>query len=525
MPALPSPTSHRSLFERIGALARRARACFMALVEAQPLIVGISGTVTAFLVCAMSAAFLWHEREETLQHARQNSGNLVAVVASDLGHQLAIYDLLLRDVVAGVEEGDSPTLPPDVRARLGLGRLMTGEYFADAHVLDANGVVIASLFHASSAGMPLGDREYFRAHQHDLAPRTYISHPVASRLQHGEPTIVLSRRINALDGAFGGVAVIAVRQRYFNDLLATVDMQGAGRIGIAYRDGALLATNPVHGATLDAHVAANAAVRFADTSSATFEARDDEGIERAYTFLKVPASPFVVIAAPAIDDLLMHWRIRALAFGTLTLCIGTLLAAASWGLTAMIRVRLRLQAELEGLSLTDPLTQLNNRRALERKLNDAWALGRRKREPVSVLFIDIDRFRLFNEHYGHAFGDTVLAQVAATLARCCRRPSDFAARYGGEEFTLVLPGTDSRGALQVAQALRAAVQQLDIAHPGSEHGTVTVSVGSATCTPGAEDRPEDLLAAADTALYQAKAEGRNRVCVHAAEVEAALVAH
>ncbi len=167
-------------------------------------------------------------------------------------------------------------------------------------------------------------------------------------------------------------------------------------------------------------------------------------------------------------------------------------------------------AQLETLSLTDPLTGLANRRAYATALDQAWRRGCRTQSPVSLLMVDVDDFKRLNDSLGHPVGDRYLQKVGALVAAAAGRAFDTAARYGGEEFVLILPETDTTGALGVAERLRRAVEAEDLPHPSVPTGHVTVSVGVATAMPEAGERPESLVVRADRALYSAKAAGRNR---------------
>jgi len=127
------------------------------------------------------------------------------------------------------------------------------------------------------------------------------------------------------------------------------------------------------------------------------------------------------------------------------------------------------------------------------------------------VMIDIDYFKLFNDHYGHQAGDLCLQQFAHALAECLQRPTDLFARYGGEEFAAILPTTDVAGAMALAERMRSALAHLNIAHEGSPFGSVTLSAGVAAVAAAASSSAADLLAKADAALYDAKIAGRNRV--------------
>lgn len=167
-------------------------------------------------------------------------------------------------------------------------------------------------------------------------------------------------------------------------------------------------------------------------------------------------------------------------------------------------------AKLERLSYLDALTSIPNRRAFEERFQLEWRRAQRHASPITILMIDIDHFKEYNDHYGHQRGDDCLAQLAQRLRNSVSRPGDFVARYGGEEFALILPETDQEGAIAVAENLRRRVAGLRILHAASPvRDVVTVSVGVASVTPNpASPVP---VTAADRALYRAKELGRDRI--------------
>ncbi|WP_342616390.1 GGDEF domain-containing protein [Rhodoferax sp. GW822-FHT02A01] len=167
---------------------------------------------------------------------------------------------------------------------------------------------------------------------------------------------------------------------------------------------------------------------------------------------------------------------------------------------------------LATLSRHDGLTGLSNRRYLDEYLDVQITLAKRQRDVLALVLIDVDHFKLYNDRYGHPRGDECLKVVATALQKCTNRPADMVARYGGEEFAVVLPGTDLHGAIQVADSIRIAVANLNIAHAGSPTApSVSISAGVAAFARHAEMTAERLLVAADDALYSAKRRGRNRV--------------
>ena len=166
---------------------------------------------------------------------------------------------------------------------------------------------------------------------------------------------------------------------------------------------------------------------------------------------------------------------------------------------------------LEQLARLDHLTGLLNRRGFDEALPRAWSSAQRSQEALSLLMVDVDWFKQYNDRRGHPAGDTCLVILAGAMTECLRRPGDVAARYGGEEFALVLPATDSAGALQVAESLRQLVLAQSLPHPSSHFEVVSVSIGVASANPALGESPETLVARADAALFEAKKNGRNRV--------------
>ncbi len=170
-------------------------------------------------------------------------------------------------------------------------------------------------------------------------------------------------------------------------------------------------------------------------------------------------------------------------------------------------------ARLEHLSATDPLTGLANRRRLMEHLQQLWLHGLRERSPIAVLLLDVDHFKRYNDHHGHQAGDAALQRLAGLLNAAARRGTDLAARYGGEEFVLLLDHCDLAGARQRAAELQEALQNLALPHGDAPLGRLSLSIGVVSRVPARDGRPEELLSAADTALYRAKAEGRNAVAL------------
>lgn len=200
-------------------------------------------------------------------------------------------------------------------------------------------------------------------------------------------------------------------------------------------------------------------------------------------------------------------------------CAGILIAAVGYGArSTLTQVRhiahsdalQQQRSELQEIARTDALTGVANRYWLDQELRNACRRGHGPGQALSLLMIDIDHFKQLNDRVGHVAGDACLRGVALALQRTLMRPDDLLARYGGEEFVALLRGVDAAGAHIVAERMCTVVRDLRIANAGSPIGVVTVSVGSATTMPDTPADPEDLIDAADRALYRAKVAGRNR---------------
>lgn len=178
-------------------------------------------------------------------------------------------------------------------------------------------------------------------------------------------------------------------------------------------------------------------------------------------------------------------------------------------------LKLKLQSDvLREMAMLDGLTGIPNRRSFDERFQSSRAHALREQRPLSLLMIDVDYFKKYNDLYGHLRGDQCLREVAQTLHANVRRPHDLVARFGGEEFAVLLPDADEAGALKVAEQLQDLIAQLDIEHNASDvSNRVSLSIGAATRLPTSTASLEQHLHWADEQLYRAKSEGRNRTCV------------
>jgi diguanylate cyclase (GGDEF)-like protein len=511
---MPKPVLSRRLLMRRW-VHTRAKAATR-LIGNYPFFAGLSGTLIATLMAVLTYLALYEGRAEELRHAAENSRNLVQLISNDIARNVEIYDLSLQAVVMAAQQPQTWLLPPALRQRMLFDRATAASNLGGAYVIDASGHVKASQSAATGpnlATVSFADRDYFVAQQRGADTGLYFSKPYHSRVRNGVLSIGLTRRINAPDGAFSGIALLGVRLDYFQQLLDRVDLGPRSHMFILMQDGTLLASKPA----LPSHAGANYAnlpnyATLARREAGTFTSRSSlDGVERMYTFAHVGNAPIAIVVAPAVEDVLASWRRRSYIALLMTTVFGGAWVVVSWVLAFALRDKVVAEAELERLAVTDPLTGLANRRALDRRLAEEWHHAVRERAPLSVLFFDIDHFKLFNDTYGHAAGDEVLTFVAGRIASGSRRATDFTARFGGEEFVVVLPGTALDAATRIAEKIRKRIASANLTLSGTRHGCVTVSAGCASCHPPEGGSGAKLVAAADRLLYEAKEGGRNQV--------------
>ncbi len=235
-----------------------------------------------------------------------------------------------------------------------------------------------------------------------------------------------------------------------------------------------------------------------------------------YLQILVTLAPITILLMMSRDD------------GHLLLSVSILIAALTLVLVSSYIYHLLYELQgaqfaLQNLADTDQLTQVANRRHFDREFKTEWRRAMRERTPISLMLLDVDHFKKYNDTLGHQAGDECLKKIAACLRSVTRRPADLAARYGGEEFAVLLPVTELKDARMLAERLRNKIENLKIKHPASDFGVVTVSIGVSCCEPGWDftgETPEEeqdvifpamLITAADNAMYVAKRQGRNRV--------------
>ncbi|MFM0642695.1 diguanylate cyclase [Paraburkholderia bryophila] len=508
-------------------LARRLvgiRVCILRAIGRHPFLAGLSGMLTATVVAGLTFLALYNSREEELRHAVESSRNLVTIISRDLARNFRLYDTSLLEVAKDAGQAETWRLAPDLRQRVLFDRTLGSPLAGDAYVLDAQGRVKASMSGNTYPGLSFAHRDYFTVQQNTPHAGLYLSNPYASQVRGGAVAVALSRRVDAPNGAFDGIAMASVRIEYFEHLLDNISLGPNGAGFIVLNNGTLLASRPAARLGIGSNYAKTA--NFAGIAGheiGSFVSDGSlDGVSRLYTYAHVPDTPIIVGIAPAVDDVLAGWRRRNLLAGAMTVLFGAAYVVVVWLFAFALRDKVRAEAALQRVAATDALTGLSNRRAFDHRLAQEWRRAQREQTPLALLFIDIDHFKRFNDTYGHATGDEVLTVVAERIVSGTRRALDLAARYGGEEFAVVLPNTSLDGALKVAEKIRKRVESAGLANKDTPGGHVTISVGCAACQPPEGGSAAALLAAADAQLYAAKAAGRNRVMARAITAQLAV---
>ncbi|MGI4847429.1 MAG: sensor domain-containing diguanylate cyclase, partial [Janthinobacterium lividum] len=443
----------------------------------------VGGTVLLTLsMLALFTHIVLQERQSLSDHAIAQADNLGMLVEREVTRTFQQVDLSLQAVVENALDPVVRAMPVTYRRNLLFDRATTaGRYLGSMLYIDAKGDIVDDSNVAGTRHANFADRDWFKVHKARDDEGLFISAPYFSRLRDGAHSIALSRRINHPDGSFAGVAIAAIKLDYFTALLDGVTLGSLGAMTLLKEDGTVLmypGNNALIGKNVKTSVNFARFMRHREHAFYGYSAIDN--VRRLFVFRKFAELPMVMSIAPSEQDIFLSWQRQTRYTAVFVVLLATALIALSVFLSATFKSRLRIEAELRQLSGTDSLTGLSNRRTLDQAIRDEWSRARRTNLPLSVLFIDIDRFKAYNDTYGHHHGDTTLAAVAGAIASCSLRPSDVVARFGGEEFVVLLPATDGPGAGHLAAAIHGAVEKLDITHKASEFHHVTVSIGIAT---------------------------------------------
>lgn len=490
------------------------------------------------LVC-LSVVFLtvwqiWTARQSTLSDIETDTVNLTNALNTYTEGAFKQSELVLLGLTERIEqEGAGPQQLE--RLQSVVAQEMKALSLLNSVVLyDAQG---QWMFASPMPALPQGnnaDREFFKHHRDSPDRGVFIGPAILSRAT-GAWVISVSRRIDHTDGSFAGVIAVTISLEHFLKLYRTIHVGQFGAISLTSSDGRLLVRYPFEEADIGRDLSRapifSEHLRNTPSGTTSFASKVD-GVKRIYAFKRSDQYPLVTTVALGQTEAMQAWWTQTRQFAAVVVLLLGLLVALGRRLIAHIRRRIRaekklrtaqtalieLNHSLEILASEDKLTGLSNRRHLDQFLDVEFKRARRLGSSLSLILIDVDFFKRYNDHYGHLAGDECLRIISQAIKRCVRRPGDMTARYGGEEIAVVMPDTDESGARSVAEAILRSIADERLEHAASPFGTVTVSLGLATCAPQNSDRDEKtLIDRADRALYLAKSQGRNRMSVVSAE--------
>jgi diguanylate cyclase (GGDEF)-like protein len=435
-------------------------------------------------------------------------------------------------------------------------------------IVSRDGLVQCSTLNMQ-VGLNIGDREYFRKAQET---RGFVFSDYLFGKTNGRPMMMAAYPVAAINPEEDAVVVAGINIDWLSKIMTNLGgrpgissllVDSTGVVIAAPADQTSMIGRPLDAVPLMAAVAEKALNSDVPTGSLSFTASD--GSNRALSFSRISGtqSRLIVSIDEARVTAAINREIRTaylqLGFVCLFVLLGALVGAEKLiinpieVMTGMARrfgegdwsarvARSKLPSEfmplarafnamaaqlsqrerelvatndrLTVMASIDMLSGLANRRGFQSRLDFEWMKAQQYVSELSLLMIDVDHFKLYNDTYGHPEGDACLTRLGETLSGIAADAMGFAGRYGGEEFCLLLPNTSAPRALEIGELVRAAVQGLRIPHATSSHQTVTVSVGVAATLPNDTQRPGDLIEAADAALYAAKHRGRNTVVEH-----------
>jgi diguanylate cyclase (GGDEF)-like protein len=461
----------------------------------------------AFAVCLCAALVgieawqMWHVRDASLRSAKIVTASLSESVAQQVETTFKTADTVVatlaqRAEVDGVE-------PESLQRIYGVMTSLAAALPAihEMGLTDRNGIAIVKSLVPHPVGLNYSERDYFRYLSTHNTRDVFIGRPVRSKVD-GSLNITVSRRLNARDGSFAGVVVASVSMDFFRKLFDSVRTKSSGSIALVGDDGMLLAASPESFG--DGEFAALAA----SLPDALEYLSPKDGVHRVGSYNRLSHYPMIAVVAEDSSAILRGWYDQLRVHGAIVLAILVVIGFLAYRVDQANRA-VRAQA------LRDGLTGLANRRCFNDTIERDFGRATRDRQSLSLIMVDIDLFKSFNDRYGHPAGDACLRAVSAAVQGVLHRPGDQAARYGGEEFAILLPGTDAAGAIKIANDVEAALRSLAIPHEASPHGIVTLSAGIASIGPESPIASSaSLIEAADMALYAAKAAGRNTFTVH-----------
>jgi len=457
---------------------------------------------------------LYQIRLQYEERAGITTENLALVLAYELSSEMEKSDLALVVVTDEYARQGSNGGIDRKALKAYIERAYSRLPYLDAlQVTNAEGTIVFGKDILPGAEVSVADRDYFIKLRNHPNAGLAISTPQPRRINS---EIVFSRRLNLPNGDFAGIVSSATTAKHLSELLSRIDVGKKGFVALGDEqlsafvrypeaDSADMAigTKMVPGEVLE--------LIHSGQTAGTFNVRsplDNSAITSAYR--KVPDYPLYIVVAISMDEYLLEWRNQAAKVSLLAALFLVISMTLLWLVNRSWKREIAFVKNLTHQAHTDFLTNLSNRRYFMELAESELARTVRYGGSLSLLMLDIDRFKRINDTYGHKVGDRVL-QSLAELFRKSLREVDIVGRLGGEEFAVLLPETDEAHALEVAERLRQSIADSELSLVMDRPLRFTVSIGLTTFKNG-DANLDTLLGQADEALYEAKRSGRNTVC-------------
>lgn len=475
---------------------------------------------TSIGVVVVTLTLVSEDRKHEIMHASLTMQSLAMVLSKEADSTLTLADTVLTGLIKDLDLHHLDAFSNEQKLFAALDQqrqILEGDgeapSFAHLFILGPDGDNVANSVSYPTSRVNAADRTYFIHHRDHKSSDLHISQPKYSKITQ-ERIIFLTKRLEDAAGAFMGIIGIHLKLRHFDHIFSTLGLAPGGTVTVIRTDGWGIFRYPMAESFFHKSIQDHAGFqKMMSRKSGYLEVIQSpyDAASRVAGFYASDKYPLLSVVTVTLDSVLINW-LRNTTRTTLVAAVGlfVILALAFFAHRQGAHLIYALR-----LSSHDSLTGLHNRRAFDERIDEEWRRAMRGEYPLSLLFVDVDFFKAYNDEYGHRAGDKCLKAIARAMEKDFARGGEMITRYGGEEFVIVLPNTDLDAAEKSANRLREAVQNLEIEHrKSSVCSTVTISIGVASLVPSQQTNKEDLVEMADNALYAAKHGGRNQCQVY-----------